>query len=634
MLNIYVKYITYMIPKIIHQIWIGPKKCPSYWTNTFQELYIEHNPKYEYKLWNNENYLIEFENYPILKIIFDEFKYYCCKADILRLIILYEYGGMYIDADSVWVNNSFDNLIDECKETNFFVGRSPDTNEDSPFCLTNGVFGCTKHHPYIKLMIEYLESSIYDYYSKKHNKKLVTTKIMERSTICGPGLFTRTLKDKDVTIFPSHYFYPICWHGIDIHNIDYNNYKKSYMFQYGGTTNNLKSCTNINFYWINMECSVERRSHMYYLFSKKLLHNKRITAYDVSKIDGYDDIEYNGLNELNKSEYCCTFSHLKAIQTSCENNDEIAIICEDDLYIKFKDNFVNSIDSIINTAPTDWEVIKINYNTGNNCGITGEYINNLDFSARDIRNTCLLYIINKKGMIKILNEFFINNKFKLNDILEDKVEQCIYKSVNTYDYVLPKFNIKNIMIVAHPDDESIFGGHVLNSNWKVICVTNGSNEIRSAEFKNAMNMAGAFYEMWDFKDHNRYNFGGKENILLNKLKTEFGNNNYDMIVTHNPAGDYGHEQHKLLCELLTSIANKNILYYFNLTNTGVKLVKKIRRHTKNIYHINTDYMLTDENVKFKEKLVNCYTEQQEIISHPEIFVYIKYGIITKLSYNL
>ena len=237
-------------------------------------------------------------------------------------------------------------------------------------------------------------------------------------------------------------------------------------------------------------------------------------------------------------------------------------------------------------------------------------------------------------MIKILNEFFINNKFKLNDILEDKVEQCIYKSVNTYDYVLPKFNIKNIMIVAHPDDESIFGGHVLNSNWKVICVTNGSNEIRSAEFKNAMNMAGAFYEMWDFKDHNRYNFGGKENILLNKLKTEFGNNNYDMIVTHNPAGDYGHEQHKLLCELLTSIANKNILYYFNLTNTGVKLVKKIRRHTKNIYHINTDYMLTDENVKFKEKLVNCYTEQQEIISHPEIFVYIKYGIITKLSYNL
>ena len=40
-----------------------------------------------------------------------------------------------------------------------------------------------------------------------------------------------------------------------------------------------------------------------------------------------------------------------------------------------------------------------------------------------------------------------------------------------------------LMIVAHPDDETIWGGgHLLEGGYFVVCITNGENEIRKEEF--------------------------------------------------------------------------------------------------------------------------------------------------------
>ena len=47
----------------------------------------------------------------------------------------------------------------------------------------------------------------------------------------------------------------------------------------------------------------------------------------------------------------------------------------------------------------------------------------------------------------------------------------------------------NLLIVAHPDDEVIFTGSLLllhNYIDKVICVTNGKDEIRKSEFQRVM----------------------------------------------------------------------------------------------------------------------------------------------------
>ena len=46
---------------------------------------------------------------------------------------------------------------------------------------------------------------------------------------------------------------------------------------------------------------------------------------------------------------------------------------------------------------------------------------------------------------------------------------------------------ESLMIVAHPDDETIWGGsHLINGNYTVLCITNGNNKKRKKEFMNVM----------------------------------------------------------------------------------------------------------------------------------------------------
>ncbi|QKF94412.1 putative mannosyltransferase OCH1 [Fadolivirus algeromassiliense] len=61
------------IPKIIHQIWIGPNKPPIMWINTWKVDYINKYPDWQYKLWTekeiNELKLINKSIYEIIYMI-------------------------------------------------------------------------------------------------------------------------------------------------------------------------------------------------------------------------------------------------------------------------------------------------------------------------------------------------------------------------------------------------------------------------------------------------------------------------------------------------------------------------------------------------------------------------------------
>lgn len=89
------------IPKIIHQIWIGPNKRPDIWMNTWSKDYMLKNKNYSYILWTNDNIEEILKKYPISKKIFYVEKEQSGRSDILRYLILYEFCGIYIDADSV-----------------------------------------------------------------------------------------------------------------------------------------------------------------------------------------------------------------------------------------------------------------------------------------------------------------------------------------------------------------------------------------------------------------------------------------------------------------------------------------------------------------------------------------------------
>ena len=107
-----------MIPKIIHQIWIGTSEIPDR-EKKFIEKCKNLHPDWEYKFWGNEEIKQLFPKYEEIYLKL------CNKtpadvADYLRLVILYEYGGIYLDCD-IEMNQSL-NKLDLSK--NFLISIS------------------------------------------------------------------------------------------------------------------------------------------------------------------------------------------------------------------------------------------------------------------------------------------------------------------------------------------------------------------------------------------------------------------------------------------------------------------------------------------------------------------------------
>lgn len=200
-------------------------------------------------------------------------------------------------------------------------------------------------------------------------------------------------------------------------------------------------------------------------------------------------------------------------------------------------------------------------------------------------------------------------------------EKTPKKLMDVYDSIYG--NRKNLMIVAHPDDEIIFGGQELLWNagkYKVVCVTGGNDEIRSTEFKNAMDSVGVTdYEIWDYEADLYTPF---PDDVLTKLDRVINEHNWGKIVTHNPVGEYGHPQHRDLHLKVKSITDE--IYVF----------------------CKIPQMLDDKTLNKKRELLRLYPTQHEIIyqlevkngrwylSNDDTTDYIRYSDISKYSTEL
>jgi inositol phosphorylceramide mannosyltransferase catalytic subunit len=88
-----------MIPKIIHQVWFG--KCPTpLFFKTTSNLWKITNENYEHIFWDSMK-LVEFikSEFSEYQLLFSNFKYDIQRVDLLKYLILYKYGGVYIDID-------------------------------------------------------------------------------------------------------------------------------------------------------------------------------------------------------------------------------------------------------------------------------------------------------------------------------------------------------------------------------------------------------------------------------------------------------------------------------------------------------------------------------------------------------
>lgn len=118
------------IPKILFQIWIGNNEIPKKYTDCIKSVKNYH-PHWQYKLiTTDEADLFVKLNYTQLYEIYKEFQN-IQKADLLRYLLLWKYGGVYLDL-KFKSNKPLDDFeIDPLKEVYFirsFISKNTYTN--------------------------------------------------------------------------------------------------------------------------------------------------------------------------------------------------------------------------------------------------------------------------------------------------------------------------------------------------------------------------------------------------------------------------------------------------------------------------------------------------------------------------
>jgi len=217
------------IPKVIHQIWVGPKEPPCLWIDTFRSDYLEAHPDWKFELWDDA----QVAQLPMLnEKIYTEEKMWQCKADILRLEFLWHHGGVYVDADMISVGNkSLNPLIELGKETGFVIAYEPDTKDKPYSILGNSVIACTPHHPLTLMLILFLKQT---FYQKRD--------VIEVFAVTGPVMYTKCLVDSQmpISIADQELLYPAFHFVPNPDAINFSQFPKCLMFQFGYTCSGLE----------------------------------------------------------------------------------------------------------------------------------------------------------------------------------------------------------------------------------------------------------------------------------------------------------------------------------------------------------------------------------------------------------
>lgn len=164
-----------------------------------------------------------------------------------------------------------------------------------------------------------------------------------------------------------------------------------------------------------------------------------------------------------------------------------------------------------------------------------------------------------------------------------------------------------LLIVAHPDDEMLWGGaHLLEDNYLVVCITCGTNKIRVNEFINVMNETNDRYIMLGYPDKTngkRDNWDEVRDDIYKDIKEIINLKDWELIVTHNPLGEYGHIHHKMTNKIVTNaVDDKKTLYYFGRYYSK----KTISEHYSEMTPINDIYL------KRKKHILGLYVSQDFI----------------------
>ena len=204
-----------MIPKIIHQFWVGPKPPPHDLIETWKKAH----PKWKHILWTDETLHKHFPDGLHNQAHYDYMPELNGKCDIARWEILEKFGGFFLDADAVCTASLDHYLLQNdsfaCYENELV----------RPNLIAAGYIGACKNNSLMKILVHEL-----------HAKPISSVWQGGKSAwkTVGPVFLTETVhkyRYTNITVYPSFYFIPKHYTGIE-----YTGPAKSYAKQLWGST--------------------------------------------------------------------------------------------------------------------------------------------------------------------------------------------------------------------------------------------------------------------------------------------------------------------------------------------------------------------------------------------------------------
>ncbi len=186
------------IPKIIHYCWFGGKPIPKMmrycidsWKRTL--------PEYKFMLWNEENSELD------CAYVQDAYnkKKWAFVSDYVRLKVVYEYGGIYMDTDMLLL-----------KSLDYFLNKGCFFVAEHNKSINAAIFGAEVNH-------EFIEECLQVYKMENHEIRgipvVVSNLFLQKYNL--ERKFVDIINQKDIIIYPPEYFYSLPFTKLfDIHN--------------------------------------------------------------------------------------------------------------------------------------------------------------------------------------------------------------------------------------------------------------------------------------------------------------------------------------------------------------------------------------------------------------------------------
>ena len=503
------------IPAIIHQThesrWVTPAMAKA-----MQSL-RDHAPYCEYRFYDdNERRRFIATHYPNASDAYDALVSGCYRADLFRAVVVYTLGGVYFDSGFSPLEGTdlFNNVIAETDEFVFPI-------DEWIQGLLTGFFAATRHHPYLKKIIDHVVDNI-------ESRKTFAHHTGGFLKITGPKAYADALQGylpsplTEGTHHPNVHllFFPVGTSvykkGKLIYKTQYNGYyddqkvinrgvphykelwsrnqiyKTSVMkdLQRLRTLSATRWPSTIPILYINLDYATQRNETTKMELQDVSDNITRVSAIDGNQIQSSNVVLINDFTNLTPGEIGCTASHLKAIKHAFDMNVEKVIICEDDVcfapmrvWTQMQiDEFCTSVTSDVGLVLLCWG----NHQYGTELKI--DKISTLGFMFGTVA-----YIITRKGMSDILSHAQVTNSIihlrKSTSVTHGVADGYLYMLTNVatsnVPLALPNNAVNKTQITGREDgdpDHSHFAQMEEIVRLSITISTNHNNQVCKGRF--------------------------------------------------------------------------------------------------------------------------------------------------------